>query len=378
MTIPDDSGCGAYRVRYPGQTLADSDPDIEVRFVETLKARLDLQGRVLAVQDPECDVIVMSRPLRRINVEMIPGFQRAGVAVVVDIDDDFDNIATKHCNWKWFQPDQSPESNREWVKRAAAAADLVTVTTPALAELYAPHGRVAILPNFVPKSYLDTKPEPDAATIGWPGHVETHPYDLDETWGGVALACDRIPADFRNIGSGTLVKEKLGLTPNTRLEITGSVPLDEYIQRVSQLTVGIAPLAGTMFNQSKSALKGLEMASQGVPFVASALPDYERLHADGLGLLAKPRTRDWAGALMEAYERRDELGPAGREIVAAKHTYEGNTGLWLDAWKRAMKFRQNREISLIEGVDYTRHEEIAEKFGSLDGPGKIRNECTRQ
>ncbi len=66
-------------------------------------------------------------------------------------------------------------------------ADLVTVTTPALAERYGSHGRVKVLPNLVPASYFDIPthaPRKVSPTVGWTGSVVTHVGDLD-VMGGV-------------------------------------------------------------------------------------------------------------------------------------------------------------------------------------------------
>ena len=50
--------------------------------------------------------------------------------------------------------------------------DAVLVRHAALAERYAPHGRVAVLPNLVPARYLDVTAAPhDGTVIGWGGNL---------------------------------------------------------------------------------------------------------------------------------------------------------------------------------------------------------------
>lgn len=53
------------------------------------------------------------------------------------------------------EPTTNREQNGKWLGVAWERADLVTCSTPALAERYGKHGRVAILPNYVPASYLE-------------------------------------------------------------------------------------------------------------------------------------------------------------------------------------------------------------------------------
>jgi glycosyltransferase involved in cell wall biosynthesis len=283
----------------------------------------------------DLDVVVIGRPLSRLSAEMIPYMQRKGATVVVDVDDDFEAVHPMHGAYAKLQFKTSPNSNRAWLMEACHHADLVTCTTPALAKVYGAHGRVAILPNYVPRSMLGTLPaERDDRTIGWAGFVATHPTDLLETRGGVAQAVRDTDSRFLVIGDGYKVARQLGLQD---VEIAGPAEFTEYPHALAQLTVGIAPLADTTFNAAKSYLKGLEMAAVGVPFVASPVPDYRRLAGAGIGTLAKSKSRSWASALKRL------LGPEGqekaaeaREIVAARFTYEDNAWRWAEAWQEAL------------------------------------------
>ena len=141
MPQRDQAGCGHYRQVYPAESAAGND-EIEVAELQQdwkgVTNYTSPQGYVTPVgvneADLDVDLVVMSRPLRRFNVEMIQILQEHGVAVVIDVDDDFSCIHPKHFAARLFQKKHSPDSNNDWLAYGCSIADMVTVTTPALAE----------------------------------------------------------------------------------------------------------------------------------------------------------------------------------------------------------------------------------------------------
>lgn len=64
-------------------------------------------------------------------------------------------------------------------------------------------------------------------------------------------------------------------------------PIDRYPQLVRHIDVGVVPLNLIPFNRAKSAIKGMEYAASGVPFVASPSDEYRWLREEyGIGRLA--------------------------------------------------------------------------------------------
>jgi glycosyltransferase involved in cell wall biosynthesis len=341
VSLPDKDGCGHYRALWPGQA-ADSD-DVRVEFIERLGMTIDEAGHVTDMDKPRCDVFVMCRPLRRLNYESIAVMQRKGIAVVVDIDDDFEALDPRHIAFKRSQPKYNRESNRVWLRKACAAADLVTCTTPALAERYGSHGRSAVLPNFIPRRMLGALSEQprDGRTVGWPGHVGTHPRDLLATRGGVGQACREAGARFVNVGSGAEVVEQLGLG-DVEYEPRGYAEFADYPHAIANFDVGIVPLDDTKFNAAKSALKGLELAAVGVPFVASPTDDYRRINEHGIGLLADWKAKKWRRAVLDLLANRDEYAEQFRAGVVDQHLLEDNAWRWIEAWDDAKKIAAKR------------------------------------
>lgn len=350
----DRGGCGYYRLIWPAEAnnvrvLAEGEPFADGKFT------VDDDGIEHCVgleSVPDADVVVMQRTARLTQAQMIPHLQAAGIAVVVDVDDDFSAIEPGNVAHAAYDPETNPERNYEHLAAACSMADLVTVTTPALARRYAPHGRYAILPNCIPKRYLVERQVRKLAgrewksstklKVGWTGSVDTHPGDLEVTRGAVGQVMREYQslAYFRVIGTGRGVKDALELSKG--VNFSDWLPIELYPRAVVDLDVGIVPLRRCAFNRAKSWLKGLEMAALGVPFVASNTPDYERLANLGAGLLAA-KPEDWVRtlrALLSSPAMRDEV--AGRGLaVASEFTIEGNAYAWLEAWSRAHAIRRS-------------------------------------
>lgn len=333
----DEGGCGHYRMRWPAEALAAEGHDVHLH--EGLPAQwVDTPDgpRVVGCEPVDCDVVVFQRPLQRALADVIPHLQAQGVAVVVEIDDDFSAVPIRNVSFHHVHPKLSPDRNFQHLQRACAQADLVTCTTPALARRYAKHGRVRVLPNCVPRRYLDIQPV-DSLSVGWSGSVDTHPDDLEVTRGAIGRVCADIGVPFRVVGTGKGVRERLGL--RDPVEACGWVPIDDYPAKVAELGVGIVPLSQSKFNQAKSWLKGLEMAAVGVPFVAAPTEDYRRLHAEGAGWLAE-RPRQWehlVRLLLANGGAREELAALGRQ-TAGRWTVEANAWRWWEAWTDAHEY----------------------------------------
>jgi glycosyltransferase involved in cell wall biosynthesis len=239
-------------------------------------------------------------------------------------------------------PLYNSESNRNWLAKSCAIADLVVVSTPILAKRYGAHERVMVVPNCVPAWYCDLQAKDHPLTVGWSGSVITHPGDLEETGGEIQGALDASGARFTVVGTGNGVRENLALRDEP--DATGWRDLDKYPQAIQHLDVGIVPLRLTPFNEAKSYLKGLEMAAVGVPFVASPTAEYRKLAAEGVGWIAESPA-EWR-FLVEQLARdrvqREALGEAWREVVRERYTVEGNAWRWLEAWTYARELADQR------------------------------------
>jgi glycosyltransferase involved in cell wall biosynthesis len=333
----DDGGCGYYRMAWPARALIDQGVDIDLRMpgdgsgLDGVFDEVDGVERLVGLHSqPDFDVLVLQRPLDVVRADVVGVLQQAGVRVVVEIDDCFETIHPRNTSWRSTHPRTSPHRNRDHLARACRQADLVVCTTAMLAHRYGRHGRVAVVPNYVPARYLDIDAG-EHRSVGWTGSLATHPTDLQVTRGAVARAVRDAGVPFRVVGTGAGVRTALGLDHEP--QTTGWVSLDEYPERMAETGVGIVPLDDIAFNHAKSALKMMEYAALGVPAVASPTADNVRMHAAGIGLMAA-KPKHWYShlrKLLASAEARADLAGRGREVMAG-FTIENNAHRWLDAW----------------------------------------------
>lgn len=362
----DREGCGHYRLIWPAIALRDAGHDVVVRLPEDrheLRALVSKEdGRVRDAFVPaDADVIVLQRVTHRNLVEAIPLIRRKyGCAVVIDLDDDLSRIDPGNAAFTAMHP-RGGVSRREaraaarrgvvvggsrtqhsWhgTAEAAAAATLVTVSTPALLRRYGSNDRGVVLRNRVPRSYLDVRHHDDPTIVGWAGSLHSHPDDMRVVGPALARLTRDLDVPLTVVGPRTGVRAALGL--DREPDATGVVPLVGWPEAVTRLGVGVAPLADTNFNAAKSWLKMLEYAAVGVPCVGSPRAEYVELHRRGVGLLAAD-PGEWyrrCRELLTDESLRLELAEAGR-AAAAQLTIEADAWRWAEAWAEAARRERN-------------------------------------
>ena len=203
-----------------------------------------------------------------------------GVLAVYDLDDNLLNVdpANTVPYSLYGRPDVA-----ENIKANMAAADVITVSTPGLAEVCRAHNdNVVVLENCLARAEPAQR-RPGVVTIGWAGS----PFHAQD-WTDADRAALRHVANefgpavrFRTIGA-----DYMGL-PN---EHTGWSTMDAY-WRALDFDIGIAPLGDTPFNASKSWIKALEYMSRGVIPVVPAIGQYPDLVDDEVNGLTYPGAR---------------------------------------------------------------------------------------
>jgi glycosyltransferase involved in cell wall biosynthesis len=365
----DFTGCGSYRCTFVVDALP-SDVRAKVRVVppgsDDPLIYADVVNDVVkdVVAPDDCTGVLLQRPSNHTLVACIPYLQRQGIPVIVDVDDDLGALNPRHPVWYALHPRPgvgAPDQDWHEVEQACRTATLVTVSTPALLEKYAAHGRGALLRNCVPERYFepgiddtpaataDEVPEgakpagrPDSSQavvphIGWAGGIFGHPDDLRPLGAAMAEVCRRQAVGFRVVGPPPPdwalglpaydVRRLVGVAPS---EFVGSIPFPYWMAHVRTIHTGIAPLNWERFNLAKSWLKPLEYAAAGVPFVATETPEYLRL---GAGLLAR-KPREWKACLtrllIDPLLRSEEV--ERNASIARQHTYERHAMRWVEAW----------------------------------------------
>lgn len=345
----DRGGCGYHRIIWPAEALRAQGADVDIVFHTDAAERQinaaywngdDGTRTLLSVEAPDCDVVVMQRPLTDVLADAIPMLQARGTKVVVEIDDDFTSISPRNISFHAVHPKRDPRRNSGHLKRACETADLVVCSTPALAGVYGRHGRVVVVPNFVPESYQwIPRPWHDGTVIGWSGSIETHPDDLQVMGRAMANTLRVTDARFQVVGTGNGIRKALGL--NEQPLACGWQPIDTYPSMMADFDIGVVPLERSRFNEAKSALKMMEMSAVGVAAVGSPTAENVRMVAEGVGMLAD-HPKEWERLLrrlVESPAEREEVAGSSREAMQ-RFTIEGNCGRFWDAWSSAARVRQ--------------------------------------
>lgn len=283
-----------------------------------------------------CDVVSLQRPASKAgvrNVEKMAG----NVAICYETDDDMftaDSSALPHL--------KDPKM-LESIRRCIRLADIVSVSTPYLAETVRPlNENVYVLPNYVEEKLLRNSThwrsdlDPDRRVkVGWAGGT-SHLIDWLPYADGLRSVVERNPqADFSFAGFD--YSPILGDLRHRATWEPWQDDIGKHYRNVSTYDIGLAPLADEAFCRSKSHLKALEYAAVGIPCVVTDLEPYQEFVLDGkTGFLVKTQEEFAARIhdLINDPEMRAEMGAAAKEH-AADFTIQGNWQKYEAAYEAA-------------------------------------------
>lgn len=339
----DATGCGWFRLIWVSEILREAGHDVEVRPPGARDVQLRMKGeRVSEILNVDGDVYVFQRLTHGRMAQCVPLLRSMGVAVVVDVDDDLSSIHPRNPAYDAYHPHRG-DPHHNWHNLAASCRDatLVTVSTPGLLGVYAKHGRGHVLYNHLPDHYYGV-PHTDSDLLGWPAALQSHPDDPSVLGGAVARLCGagrRFHVSADPVGVAEAFGLSAGLTG-----LSAVSPIKEWPQKVTEIGIGLAPLADTRFNACKSWLKPLEMSALGVPWVGSPRAEYERLHRMGAGALADTPNR-WFKELRRLSESpalREDRAQQARAVAGGLRIRE-NAWRWMEAWERAMTLQHGQQ-----------------------------------
>lgn len=262
-----------------------------------------------------------------------------GKRVLVDSDD----------AW-WGLPDWNPGSRRpktevQAMRKQLAAADGLSVATPALAELYRPYQpNIRVIRNYLDwHMWEDITPayeqERRHVRIGWMGDTQWRQGDL-------AVLRDVLPAFLRRhptvefVAAGDpRVHDLLGI-PRAQRVTTGRVEFYNFdlADITNTFDIGLVPLdmstpEARLLNECKSHLKGLEYNACGIPFVATPTESYDYWTNEGQNGCTAMSGGEWADILemlVTDEELRRNMGRIGREKAEMFSLQNTGVGMWED------------------------------------------------
>jgi glycosyltransferase involved in cell wall biosynthesis len=294
-----------YRIHEPGAALGRLG-DVDVYDVHYSSRHRD----ELAVA---ADILVVYLLLDLEIFRVIEQRRRLGRPTFCEINDNFFDVHPwnrRHASWS------HPENQRQFI-HLMRRSDLVQVSSPFLAELFAPYNpRRVVLPNQV-----QSLPPPrerrsgPGLVVGWGGSAG-HLQDIQSVAPVLIRWLQRHPpARLRIMGMPAFAKF-FQAAPADQFEFLPHGTREDYFRFVQSLDVGLAPLLPTPYNRGRSDVKFLEYAAHGVVSVVQRLDPYLGTVRNGETGFLVGRDEEWAGVL-------DHLAadPAGRERIA-RQAYE--------------------------------------------------------
>lgn len=249
--------------------------------------------------------------------------------LVYELDDDIFHIDA--VNWLAYRVYHQADI-QDAVGHCAEVASLVTVSTEPLAEVMRQFSdNVVVLPNFIPERMLSmTRPKPEKFTVGWSGGA-SHSTDIRVCAPAVRafLDWDAPKAQLHVQGS-----DFRGTFGHLNARFTDWVANSGDFYQTLDFDVGLAPLADSEFNRSKSYIKALEYNALGIPVIASDLEPYRDYVIDGVNGFLVRKEKEWRDRLRllaNDEDLREQMIVKAREHARA-FTIENNWQLWADAY----------------------------------------------
>jgi glycosyltransferase involved in cell wall biosynthesis len=271
------------------------------------------------------DVIVMQRLMHDSLSDHIAKARSIGQIVINDLDDWYWGLDPANDAFLSSHPKTNPKENRDHYKKVLASSNVVTVSTPYLADRIKSfvHCPILIIENtvdiarFTPHNHTDSS----VPVVGWVGATSHRSSDLEIMKGIINPLLANNEIKFHHSGHyshAPSVASKLGLHED-QITVMNAVGAKEYPSLLT-MDVGIAPLRDTPFNHAKSDIKLLEYSASGIPWVGSSLSAYEGLRKSwGIGRTAS-KPSQWLKHLRDLKDpvRRADEGEALREAVRSR------------------------------------------------------------
>lgn len=305
------------------------------------------------------DAVFLQRPYNTSALEVCIYAAKQGLPIWLDFDDDLWNIPSDNGAADTYA------GSEQTVDNMLALADVVTVSTDALAKLVQPKTRAWIktIPNALMTNIVGHVPrhdeKPRTPQIVWRGGA-SHVRDLDSVSDqlieiGQRPRYEKIAWSFLGVSRASY--RILEAIPNAR-RVRGFDPVDYFgALRAMRPRAVIVPLADNDFNRSKSNIGYIEATYAGALTIAPNWPEWRQ---PGV-LLYEPRKPESFGeSLVEALEMDDKaldrLWQEARDHMHAKLTIDVTNNLRcsvldrLDQLSSDRVWREKKRTSIERGA----------------------------
>jgi glycosyltransferase involved in cell wall biosynthesis len=347
----DRWACGVYRCYVPALSLLEQ--GFMSYFLEHKETFEKRTFEVNAKQLEGIDLVVVQRAFMPPVEAFVTEAKARGIAVVYEVDDDLFHIPRHNPSYGTW----ADKRVRQMTRRLVQMADAVTVSTPTLRHAFAEACDVSVQKITVCKNHLHpdvwgaealggiggvTSTPDTRCVIGWQGSA-THDHDFTTAVPALARILDTFPHTVLRL-FGAVPSAIKGKIPVSRFEWMKGVEFNQYPRNLaaSGFTIGLAPLAETKFNLSKSSVKVLDYAAVRVPTIASPSPAYaETVRHGETGFLAST-TDEWYEALLALVmdpARCRAMGQAAHDHAWAQWGPEAQSPAWTTLFTRLMEAR---------------------------------------
>lgn len=270
----------------------------------------------------DCKVIVLQRLMFADLVDKIQDRNKFGQILINDLDDWYWGLHEDNHAYKLTHPDYNKTENIEHYKTIIQQCDGVTVSTPFLRnKMIDEFGckNVHIIENCVTvKDFKYRYANLKKTVVGWVGSTSHRSGDLEQ------LRNVLDPRRYKVHHSGHVdgaawFADKVDL-PREKVTKTPMYAPRDYAKNSFCFDIGLAPLNDVPFNHAKSWIKAIEYAAAGIPFIASNISEYKRLHETyGIGRLAST-PEEWQHHLEELLNVQTRSGEGKRaHAIVAEH-----------------------------------------------------------
>lgn len=266
LVLIDETGDSYYRMRWPGQQIAQQAPNWRV-------ISLDARAEERFQLGLEADLLIVYQSNDIDLLPLIAARRAQGKKTLAEYNDNFyDPPAASPVYKPWSSPLiwQSYE-------RIMAECDGVIVTGPGLKKLFSKSvdNEIYILENHLPFSpppfeevWKDVEKQVNLAWAGSLGHIA----DVVSTLPTIRNLISAEESLHFNIMGNEALPGLLGI-PEERFSYKNWGAMKEYYEFWQPVHLGYAPLLPTPYNECRSDIKAVEMASHAVlPVLQDALP----------------------------------------------------------------------------------------------------------
>ena len=309
----------------------------------------------------EADIAIFSRTYNNPHFALMWRCRAYGIKIVYELDDDIWNIPRTNIASTAYEANNGRLKKR--IEETIEEADLVTTTTEPLKKILSQfHDNVQVIPNALNLDRWQEREGSDELVIGWSGgqnHIEDLGLivdvikDLQEKYDFRFVIQGICSKPLEADGYEASVMKSIG-TDHEAFELVNNMKLDLYKKLLSlknfyhipfyppdmhskvvgkaDIDIGLIPIIGYKFDESKSILKLLEYTAAGTTAIASDELPYKGIAP----YTTSNREKDWykaIEAMIKDKSLREKTLKKQKELLFPKYDIK-TVG---DQWEKAFK-----------------------------------------